>query len=79
MPGRVEHMNAKQKNQARWLGRALVALGPISLLLLWSLQGAELDTVQYFLLASMMLPTLFGLAVLAMLKRIPEQDQDLIL
>lgn len=68
-------MNAKQMKQARWMGWAMVALGPVSLLLLlWSSQGADMDMVQCFLLVSMMMPTLFGLAVLVLLKRIPEQD-----
>lgn len=67
-------MNAKQKRQARWMGWAMVALGPVSLLSLWILQGSDLDTMQYILLASMMIPTLFGLAVLTLLKRIPEEN-----
>ena len=79
MSGLGNQMDAKQKKQARWRGWILVALGPVSVLTLLIFQGADLDLTQLLLSASMLLPTLFGLAVLSLLKRIEDQDQDLIL
>lgn len=64
-------MNDKQRTQARWMAWVLVAIGPLSMAALLAVQGTDLDLVQSVLVASMILPTLFGLAVLLMLRRIP--------
>ncbi|MDD3398872.1 MAG: hypothetical protein PHW93_04660, partial [Candidatus Methanomethylophilaceae archaeon] len=60
----MRDMNDKQRTQARWMAWVLVAIGPLSMAALLAVQGTDLDLVQSVLVASMILPTLFGLAVL---------------
>ena len=70
-------MNEKQRTQARWLAWLLVAIGPVSMAALLAMQGTDIDLLQTMLVASMILPTLFGLAVLMMLRRIPVEEQGI--
>ncbi len=70
-------MNAKQRKEARILAWVLVAMGPLSTGMLVLSLGGNLDSVQVILGVSMLLPMLFGLALLVMLKKLPPEDSEI--
>lgn len=70
-------MNAKQWMMAKAMAWVLVIVGPVSALALAMSQGWEMDSVNMILAGSMMLPTIFGVAVLLILRRIPVEDSEI--